>query len=102
MPCQQKIESCIFLNLTKKEIHKFGVDSLALFGSVAKENNSVHSDLDILVEFSPGMKTYDNYIDLCYFLEDSLDTKVDLLTPEALSPLIFDEIRPEIEYVKIA
>ena len=67
-----------------------GVKRVGLFGSYARGEES---DIDLIVEFDPGKKNYDNFIELCFFLEDLLGHKVDLLTPESLSPFI----RPFIE-----
>jgi predicted nucleotidyltransferase len=64
---------------------------LALFGSAARDNLSADSDLDILVEFEQS--TWDNYIGLKLFLEDSLGRPVDLVTPKALRPIL----RPSVE-----
>ena len=33
---------------------RFGVESLALFGSVARDEAGPDSDVDVLVEFEPG------------------------------------------------
>ena len=70
-----------------------GVKRIGLFGSYARGEESEESDIDLIVEFDPGKKNYDNFIELCFFLEDLLGHKVDLLTPESLSPFI----RPFIE-----
>jgi len=70
-----------------------GVKRIGLFGSYAREEEHEESDIDLIVEFDAGKKIYDNFIELCFFLEDLLCHKVDLLTPESLSPFI----RPYIE-----
>ncbi|WP_297470419.1 nucleotidyltransferase domain-containing protein [Thermococcus sp.] len=44
------------------------------------------SDLDVLVEFEEGKKTFDNYMELKFRLEDLLGIEVDLITVEALKP----------------
>lgn len=90
-----------FLN-NKEEINSFGVSRLGLFGSVVREEEDSASDIDLLVEFTEGQKNYDNYIDLCFFLEDKLGKRIDLLTAEGVSPLILKKISKEVEYVQIA
>ncbi|RLI82487.1 nucleotidyltransferase [Archaeoglobales archaeon] len=72
------------------EIEKFGVRKLWLFGSYSKGEQSEKSDIDILVEFEKGKKTFDNYMDLKFFLEELLGAEVDLITVEALKPGIKD------------
>lgn len=83
-------------------LNKLGVARLGLFGSVVRGEATATSDVDFLVEFFPGKKNYDNYIELCFFLEDNLGLTVDLLTPEGISPIIRDKVFKEIEYVQIA
>lgn len=70
-----------------------GVERLGLFGSYARGEEHEGSDIDMIVEFATGKKNYDNFIELSFFLEELLGHKVDLLTPESLSPFI----RPYIE-----
>jgi predicted nucleotidyltransferase len=86
----------------KAEMNRFGVSRLGLFGSVVRGEDTDASDIDILVEFVPGGKNYDNYIDLCYFLEDHLGRNVDLLTLEGISRIVRENIQNEIEYVEVA
>lgn len=70
------------------KIRAFGVQRLALFGSVLRNEARPDSDVDLLVEFIPGEKTFDHFMGLAEFLEDLLERKVELLTPESLSPYI--------------
>lgn len=83
----------------KHVIFEYGVRRLGLFGSFLHERQSKRSDVDILVEFDPEKKTYDNFIQLSFFLEDAFGRSVELVTPEALSPYIAPHILSEIEYV---
>ncbi len=76
----------------RAELEKWGVKSLALFGSAARGETHPGSDLDFLVEFE-GRAGFDKYMDLKFFLEDLLDAKVDLVTRKALK----SRLRPYIE-----
>jgi hypothetical protein len=69
----------------------FGVQSLALFGSVARNESTADSDLDFLVEFE-GPATFDLYMDLKFFLEDLFDRPVDLVTKRSLKPQLSQAI----------
>jgi uncharacterized protein len=75
-------------------IHSFGVHSLALFGSVARDEATENSDLDFLVEFE-GMATFDRYMDLKFFLEDLFNKPVDLVTKRSLKPQISKNVLAE-------
>jgi len=73
---------------------RFGVLELAVFGSVARGEASPTSDLDLLVDFV-GSATFDGYMGLKLFLEDSLGVKVDLVTRAALKPRLRARIEAE-------
>jgi uncharacterized protein len=77
------------------EIQALGVVRLALFGSVLRGEASPESDVDLLVEFSPGAKSFDAFMALADLLEDRLGRAVELVTPEGLSPTIGPRILAE-------
>ena len=54
------------------EIAGLGVRRLALFGSVQRNTARVDSDVDVLVEFRPGEKSYDRFFALGELLERAL------------------------------
>ena len=58
-----------FLKENLTVIKSYGVTSLALFGSFARDEAKSSSDIDLLVEFE-GVVTFDKYMDLKFFLED--------------------------------
>jgi predicted nucleotidyltransferase len=55
-------------------------------------------DIDILIEFEPGKKSFDNFMRLATFLEQQIGRHVELVTPESLSPHIGPHILREVEY----
>jgi predicted nucleotidyltransferase len=81
------------------EITSLGVRRLALFGSVVRNEARPDSDVDVLVEFDPARKTFDNFLALSELLERLLDHPVELVTTEALSPYIGPHILSEAEDV---
>ena len=81
------------------EITSLGVRRLALFGSVVRNEARPDSDVDVLVEFDPARKTFDNFLALSELLERLLDHRVELVTTEALSPYIGPHILSEAEDV---
>jgi len=74
---------------------RFKVSKIGIFGSFTRNEQGKGSDLDILVIFeeSLGLK----FFDLVYFLEKELGRKVDVVTPDAISPYI----KPYIEVIFI-
>ena len=80
-------------------IKALGVKKLGLFGSFVREEQGEESDVDLLVEFEQGKKTFDNFIQLSFFLEDLFKRRVELVTPQSLSPYIGPHIMNEVEYV---
>jgi predicted nucleotidyltransferase len=73
-------------------VHEFGVSGLALFGSVARDQASSRSDVDILVGFD-GPATSRRYFGVQFDLEDLLGRPLDLVTEKALRA----ELRPYVE-----
>ena len=88
----QKIEN----NMDK--IKMFGVKKIGLFGSYIKNEQKPDSDLDFLIEFEEGKKTFDNYMDLKFLLENMFNRQVDLVVFEALKPDLKPYILETVKY----
>lgn len=86
----------------REQLASLGVVSIGLFGSFARGDQHSESDVDVLVEFAPDKHSFDNFMDVSFFLEDLLGRKVEVITPEALSPHIGPHILKEVERVPIA
>ena len=86
----------------KKQLAFYGVKNIGLFGSFVRGEQTPLSDIDILVEFTPEKHTFDNFMEVAFLLEEILGRKVELITPEALSPHIGPHILREVERVPIA
>ena len=80
------------LRAHRADLARFHVKSLALFGSVARDEAGPESDLDLLLEFE-GPGTFDLYMGLKLFLEDLQSCRVDLVMSKALKP----RMRPYVE-----
>jgi len=75
---------------------RYGVKSLAIFGSVARNEAGPYSDVDLLVEFEPGRPGgYFKFFDLQQELETRLHQRVDLVTPDPLKHPFKDRILAE-------
>jgi predicted nucleotidyltransferase len=85
----------ILQNQKKYLEERFGVIEIAIFGSYARNDQREDSDIDIMLDFKEGYKTFDNYMDLKFYLEDLLGKKVDLVIKSAiksrLKPFIIEE-----------
>lgn len=101
MTVQTKDHVVSLIQAQQDQIHAFGVKRLGLFGSFVRERQGRDSDVDVLVEFEPDQKTFDNFIHLAFFLEDLFNRRVELVTSESLSPYIGPHILKEVEYVSI-
>jgi uncharacterized protein len=86
------------LRTHKVGLEQFGVASLAVFGSVARDQAGPDSDVDILVEFT-DVATFDRYMGLKIYLEDLLGVPIDLATLRALKPRIRPTVEREAIYV---
>ncbi|AOY60097.1 nucleotidyltransferase family protein [Desulfococcus multivorans] len=86
----------------QKQLSLYGVKNIGLFGSFVRGDQTPMSDIDILVEFMPDRHTFDNFMEVAFLLEKILGRKVELITPEALSPYIGPHILKEVERVPIA
>jgi uncharacterized protein len=76
-------------------IDEFGVKSLHLFGSVARDEAKNNSDVDLLVEFDKPMG-YFGLFALQGHLERLLGCPVDLGTPASLRPELRKRITEDI------
>ncbi len=76
---------------------RFKVKSIALFGSYVRGKQNKKSDIDILVEFKVAIGFF-KFMELEFYLEEKLGTKVDLVTPDAIRPLLKPSIIRETIY----
>lgn len=82
----------------REELDRYGVKSIALFGSAARNEAGPTSDVDILVEFE-APPSFDTYMDVKFYLEDLLGTSVDLVTLRGLKPRARPYVEREAIYV---
>ena len=98
---ETKEDVLTLINAHRGRISRLGVKKLGLFGSFVRNEQSGESDVDLLVEFEPGYKSFDNFMQLSFLLEDALRKPVELVTPESLSPYLRPHIMAEVEYVTL-
>ncbi len=76
-------------------ISEYGIKTIGLFGSYAKEQQTETSDIDIIAEFERpiGLK----FIEFTDYLEGILGKKIDVLTPEGVKGILIKRIAEDIE-----
>ena len=89
------------LQANRAQIKSFGISLLGIFGSFARNEQTNTSDIDVIVEFEKGKKSYKKFIGLVNYLEDLLKRKVDVLTFQSISPILKEEIEKEVTYVSL-
>lgn len=89
----------VIIKKNQNDIENFGVKRLGLFGSFVRKQQKLTSDIDLLVEFYPEKKNFDNLIHLSFLLKTLLKHHIELVTPESLSPYIKPNVMSEVEYV---
>jgi hypothetical protein len=92
----------VVLRLLKDHVReirrRFSVQRMCLFGSVVRGESVDKSDVDVLVVFRQKA-TFDRFMDLKFYLEELLGTRVDLVTDKALRPQIRQGIEEELIHV---
>lgn len=84
----------------KHAFSRLGAKRVGLFGSFARGRQTAASDVDLMVNFLPERKTYRNLLGVADLAEKLLDRKVEVLTPESVSPYLAPYIEKDVIYVK--
>ena len=85
------------LRAHSKELqNRFTVRRIGIFGSHARGDVGLESDIDVVVEFD--QPTFDHYMDLKFFLEQLLSKKVDLVMADTIKPRLQPYINQEVIY----
>ncbi|MCH8315043.1 MAG: nucleotidyltransferase family protein [Planctomycetes bacterium] len=80
------------LKANRNELRQMGVKSLSLFGSLARDEATDHSDVDLLVEFDRPIGLF-QFIRVQHYLQEVLGVdRVDLVMPDALHEELRDNI----------
>lgn len=79
---------------------RYGVRRIGIFGSFARGEQKRTSDVDVLVEFAEGKATFDNFMQLVYYLEDLFGRKVDLLTVGGIDKYIRPRVEREVIWIE--
>jgi len=99
---QTKQEILNLLERNQSRLRALGIKKIGLFGSFVRGEQRPDSDIDLLIEFESGQKTFDRFIELSFFLEEVLKHRIELVTVESLSPYLGPHILREVEYAALA
>jgi len=75
---------------------EYGIERIGIFGSVARGEQTVNSDVDVLVEF--GRPVGIEFIDMSHLLEKEFNRKVDVVSRRGVKDKYFKEIERDIVY----
>ena len=87
-PVQSKAEVVARLQAEAPALRALGVARLGLFGSFVRDEATATSDVDVLVDFEDGRKTFDGFFIVLDYLEELLGRDVEILTRGGLSRYI--------------
>jgi len=95
------MEPLALIEAHAQELHALGARRIGVFGSFARESATPQSDVDVYVEFSEGMKTYDNFYAIYELLRELFGRPIDLVTDGALSEKKARLILPTVRYASL-
>jgi uncharacterized protein len=87
-----------FLAKHSHTLKAMGVKKIGLFGSYVREQQHAESDMDFLVRLEPF--TFKTWMDVWNFLEDNLNTTVDLVPEKDLRPELRPYVLSEVRYAE--
>lgn len=96
---QTKQELINAIHSNEKKILSFGVKRLGLFGSFVREEQDEKSDIDFLVVFNKGKKSFDNLFDLHETLTNLTQRKIEVVTDKGIGRRFKKHILNETEFI---
>ena len=85
----------------RENLRRLGAGRIGLCGPFQRDAPDPESDVDLLIEFMSGEKSFDHFMAVSFLLEDELGRPVEIVTREALSPHLGPHILDETEGVGI-
>lgn len=89
------------IETASEDLNILGVKRIGIFGSFANNTQTKKSDIDFIVEFNKGSKTFDNYMDLKIILEDKFKRRVDLVLKDSLKETIKSKVLKDTMYARL-
>lgn len=90
-----------FLASKKDELFtQFQLDKIGLFGSFSSNQNTVESDIDLIVEFKPNTKNiHEKKSQLRQLVSNRFNRNVDICTEKYIKPYFKSRILKSVTYV---
>ena len=89
------------LEANSEQLRRLGVEKIALYGSVARDEATPQSDVDVLVDLADACMTLEGYMDLCIYLEELFGRRVDVTTFRSIKPHMRDSMLADVVYVDL-
>ncbi|MCY4437118.1 MAG: nucleotidyltransferase family protein [Chloroflexi bacterium] len=89
------------LAANRLQLKRLGVEKIALYGSVARDEATPQSDVDVLVELAESFLTLVGYMDLCFYLEELFGRRVDVTTFRSIKPHMRDRVLADAVYLEM-
>ncbi len=77
---------------------EYGVKKIGVFGSYSRAEQDIESDVDILIQFKKPIGFF-KFIAIEDYLSERLKAKVELVTEDALKPIIKPYVMEDVVYV---
>lgn len=90
------------LEAERQQFKRLGVEKIALYGSVARNEATPQSDVDVLVELADAFLTLEGYMNLCFFLEELFGRQVDVTTFRSIKPHLRANALADAVYAELA
>ena len=76
---------------------KYPLETLAIFGSYARNEQTEDSDVDVMVEFNDKIGI--EFLTMSHEIEDYLGVETDVLTKRSMKPRFYSLIKNDLVYV---
>ena len=90
------------LEANREQLKRLGVERIALYGSVARNEATAESDVDVLVELADAFLTLEGYMNVCFFLEELFGRRVDVTTLGGIEPRMKAGVLDDAVYANLA
>ena len=96
-----QVHALQLLAASREELKRLGVEKMAFYGSVARDEATAQSDVDVLVDLADERLTLVGYMDLCFFLENLFGRRVNVTTFRSLKPHMKDRVLAEAVHLEL-